>query len=218
MSEDRFVTKAHGRVTEGDSDFQQFDMKLKEEGAPDAKTGVGSIYYEKDFKSNEYIIRKSRVDQEYRGKGVGAGMYRQLFEQAKKEGFKVRSDSGMSPQSIAIWRRFQELGYPIKEHPHGRVPGRQYEMRTDKRGTEDAPLFEYDPLEGAEITPQAGQVPDDTTPATGALLKPQAGEARTAKKGEIEPGIYLDDTTGEYWQVGPDGQIGPVEVRSDGTN
>ena len=73
------------------------------------------IHY--DITDDAYIIRFTQAGKE-KGTGIGAGMYRTLFEKAAKEGKSVRSDSTMSESSVALWMRFKELGYPIKELPY----------------------------------------------------------------------------------------------------
>jgi predicted GNAT family acetyltransferase len=106
--------------------------------------GINWLAFEKDDVNNTYTVRQSQLSQENKGKGIGAGMYRQLFEKAKKEGATVRSDSGMTEASIAVWRRFKELGYPIVEHPMERMPSGA-NKRKGASLDKDAPLFEYDP-------------------------------------------------------------------------
>lgn len=141
-SEDRFQFTDQGvKVKEGvKPEVDKLQIKFLDEHK---KQALGWMNYDKDDAG--YTIRMSKIVDDAKGKGYGAAMYRSLFEKAKKEGVKVRSDSGMSDESIAVWRRLKQLGYPIKEHPHGQVGGRRFAMRTDMPIDKDAPIFEYDP-------------------------------------------------------------------------
>lgn len=131
---------------------------------------------------DEYRIRNTFVDEGYRGKGIAAGMYRALFERAKKEGLKVVSDSRLSPQAVALWERFKELGYPIISYPKAQRGGKAGDqsdfIRAGAARDADLPLYEFDPL--MKETPnivkkQAGAAPgDEAVEATGALTKKQA--------------------------------------------
>lgn len=106
--------------------------------------GYDQITYDVDHATGKYIIRASQIQDKFKGKGIGAGMYRILFNKAIKEGVPVRSDSGMTPASIAVWRRFKELGYPIVEHPMEKMTSGAYKRAGVDLG-KDAPLFEFDP-------------------------------------------------------------------------
>jgi predicted GNAT family acetyltransferase len=90
---------------------------------------------------DSYQIKMSFTPASKRGQGVGAGMYRVLFDKAQKEGMKVRSDTAMSQASVDVWLRFKQLGYPIKESPRKKLSNGGYENAKDP----DAPLFEFDP-------------------------------------------------------------------------
>lgn len=166
--------------------------------------------------ADEYRIRNTHVDPGYRGKGIGAGLYRQLFDIAKKEGRKVVSDSRLSPEAVAVWDRLKELGYPIIAHPKVK--------KVDRGGTDyiragadreaDLPVYEYDPLGhgGSDIKRQAGQTEADKKgPKTDMFLEPQAGEKRKESLQKIEPGLYFDEDSKTYVQVGDDGKIKPVD-------
>lgn len=194
--ESRFTVTPKARVTSEREDSQSFNLEVYPEKENASKSPVGHISFVKDYKKKEFQIKMSRIWDSEKGKGVGAGMYRHLFDLAKKEGFRVRSDSGMSDASIAIWRRFKELGYPVIEHPHGKVPGRNFKMRTDKRPSEDAPIFELDtskpfpgdPKESIKIDPLDREVRDALRGKTGIQeLREKITEAYLNYKNAVEP-------------------------------
>lgn len=99
------------------------------------------INYAKD--QNGYQIKMSFTPASKRGQGVGAGMYRVLFEKAQKEGLPVRSDTAMSQASVDVWLRFKQLGYPIKENPRKKMGNGGWENSKNP----DEPLFEFDPAQ-----------------------------------------------------------------------
>ncbi len=95
-----------------------------------------------------YQIRTSEVAKEAKGQGIGAGMYRALFETAEAQGKSVRSDSKLTSDSYAVWKRLKELGYPIKERPHKQIDKNHFEL-TDKDAyktvEEQGGIFEFIP-------------------------------------------------------------------------
>lgn len=97
-------------------------------------------YLEYDVaEDGSYSVVYSQVSKQNKGKGLGAGMYRQLFDEADKKGVKIHSDSRMSKESIAVWRRLKELGYPISEDFSGVTDMVGGKVDSTK------PLFIYDP-------------------------------------------------------------------------
>lgn len=94
-------------------------------------------------------ITLSKVNQ--KGTGVGAGLYRKLFEHAEKEGSVVYSDKAMSQASIAVWERFKALGYPIQANPRKRMMSGGFEHATDP----NQPLFMFDPKKKARSPTKA---------------------------------------------------------------
>jgi GNAT superfamily N-acetyltransferase len=82
------------------------------------KKDPGNMMQFSVLEDGSYQIHTARIGEAYRGQGIGAGMYRTLFEKAKGQGAKVSSDSRLSADSFAVWQRFKALGYPIKERPY----------------------------------------------------------------------------------------------------
>jgi hypothetical protein len=80
-----------------------------------------------------------------KGTGKGAGLYKKLFESAKRQGMKVQSDTAMSEGSVAVWLRFKELGYNIVEYPRKRMMSGGYENAKNP----SMPLFEFVPTNNA---------------------------------------------------------------------
>lgn len=201
-----------------DGDVLATDYRMIDKASKSSGSAENFMDYTVDEKTGTIGVKTSKVGHRYKGKGVGAGMYRTLFEKAKKSGAKVQSDAVMSPDAIAIWRRFKELGYPIAEKAMkedakvvgSHVPGDTWFVSQGRRGE---PLFEYDPLEGKQpalLQKQAGEAPGDAEIKTsGALVKPQAGEKRPPPR----PGIYLDDETGEYHRIDDKGNISPIQIK-----
>lgn len=104
----------------------------------------GDAFINYDVTDEAYIIRFTQAGKE-KGTGIGAGMYRTLFEKAQKEGKIVRSDSTMSDSSVALWRRFKELGYPIVEKPYKKSEsGGSFGKYVPTEGG-DAAIFEFRP-------------------------------------------------------------------------
>jgi predicted GNAT family acetyltransferase len=151
-----------------------FEHTAENPDMPDVKTMRGTenrfSYIEYKAEPDAYKIQFSFLNRSERGQGIGAGMYRALFEKAKQDGKKVVSDHKMSPNSIAIWQRFKELGYPIKENTEATKMYDGYKLTGDQK-----PMFEFDPTSSL-LKPQAGQTAADKegTNATGMLLKRQA--------------------------------------------
>ncbi len=79
-----------------------------------------------------------------KGTGVGAGLYKALFDDAAKVGAKVQSDTAMSQGSVDVWLRFKQLGYPVIEHPRKRMMSGGYENANSPM----QPLFELDTSKG----------------------------------------------------------------------
>lgn len=126
------------------SQFDFVEMSAMEDSQGAFKTHridheYGTLMYDEDVSLNTYQIAHSKVIPEMKGQGFGASMYRQLFEKAKKEGKKVVSDSIMSDDSRAVWRRLKQLGYPIKEL------SKDERDALLKANDKAAPYFEYDP-------------------------------------------------------------------------
>lgn len=127
-------------------------------------------FEQKKNKGEPIYVTMSQVSK--KGVGVGAGLYKKLFDNAKRQGVKVYSDKAMSQASVNVWLRFKELGYPIKEAPRKRLMSGGYENAEAPY----KPLFEYDPTAGEGIKPQAGQTSADKQgPSTGMFTTPQAG-------------------------------------------
>lgn len=157
---------------------KDFDfVQPKKAKAEDSEPSFGIIRDKKDpgnmirFTDLEttWQVQTAKVGEAYRGQGIGAGMYRTLFEKAKQKGVTVTSDSRLSESSFAIWQRFKQLGYPIKERPYKKI-GSHYELADKdlmKSPEEQGGIFEYDPL--------ASDVPN--------LIKPQAGQTEADKFG-----------------------------------
>lgn len=168
---------------------KDFDFVLAK--ADEAKPGATPLSVVRDKKDpgnviqfydygHTYQIQTAKIGEAYRGKGIGAGMYRTLFEKAKSRGVTVTSDSRLTESSFAIWQRFKALGYPIKERPYKKI-GDHYELADKdlmKTPEEQGGIFEYDPLAGDVpnlLKRQAGEAPgDEAVEATGALTKKQA--------------------------------------------
>jgi len=159
--------------------------------------------------ADQYRIRNTYVDPGYRGQGMGAGLYRQLFDLAKKEGRTVVSDSRLTPEAVAVWERLKELGYPIQSYPKiktkdgfvraGAESGTgEYRVGTDSwdRGA-DLPLYEYDPImkeRPGTLKPQAGQTAADKKgPKTDMFLEPQASglELEVPGKGKKAIPVFI---------------------------
>jgi predicted GNAT family acetyltransferase len=101
------------------------------------------LMYIKDNTTGEFRIRNSFVNENARGGGIGTGMYRKLFETAKEQGGTVVSDSRLSADAVAIWKRMKAIGYPIIEYPM-EIRGEDV-IRVGSKREHDLPLFEYDP-------------------------------------------------------------------------
>lgn len=123
-----------------DNDFgDYYTIEYAANGVKGPKGKASRISFEQRD-DGAYHVAWSNTKLEHRGKGIGAGLYRQLFEKAKKEGVPVKSDNVMTQESIAVWERFKELGYPIKKNPVKTMgPGKF--MAEDKHGA----IYEYDP-------------------------------------------------------------------------
>jgi predicted GNAT family acetyltransferase len=130
--------------------------------------------------ADEYQIRNSYVAEGARGQGIGAGLYRHIFDLAKKDGRKVISDSRLSPEAVAIWERMKQLGYPIHSYAKRIDQYNGEAIRAGAKREDDLPLYEYDPLGhgGSDIKRQAGQTAADKKgPKTDMFLEPQASAA-----------------------------------------
>jgi hypothetical protein len=94
-----------------------------------------------DYREKEGAIQITMSKVTQKGTGVGAGLYRKMFEHAQQKGSKVYSDRAMSQASVDVWQRFIDLGYPIQANPRKKMMSGGYEHATDPK----QPLFMFDP-------------------------------------------------------------------------
>lgn len=87
----------------------------------ETKNPVGSIQYNYPKENTDkklFKVRLISLEEAYRNKGVGIGLYEQLLSLARQKGLDgIKSDNKVGGGALAIWKKLQEEGYLVNVNP-----------------------------------------------------------------------------------------------------